>query len=249
MDKEMMVWGESMHDQVTIEHDPNNHGISFSAAEDFYGQTEAMLYAGHMDHVMDSMKVSIIITPVNDMPTASFEFNQGDNGSSEFNFTSTSNDARDPEGAIVAYAWDFGDGTTSSDAAPYHNYSEAGSYTVRLLVTDNGGGEAEFTQQVSVSSVVSIDDETKPMVFALKQNYPNPFNPSTSIQYSIAESSPVTLEVFNMLGQKVAQLVNTTQVAGNYSVQFDAAGLSSGVYLYQLRAGSYLETRKMMLIK
>jgi len=249
MDKDMMVWGASMHEQVIVTHDPDNHAISFSAAEDFYGQTEAMLYAGHMDHVMDSMKVSIIITPVNDLPTASFEFNQGDNGSSEFTFTSTSTDARDPEGAIVSYAWDFGDGRSSSDAAPYHNYTEAGNYTVRLLVTDNGGGEAEFTQQVSVSSVVSIDDETKPMVFALKQNYPNPFNPSTSIQYSIAESSPVTLEVFNMLGQKVAQLVNTTQTAGNYSVQFDAAGLSSGVYLYQLRAGSYLETRKMMLIK
>jgi hypothetical protein len=97
--------------------------------------------------------------------------------------------------------------------------------------------------------VVSLEDETKPEVFALLQNYPNPFNPSTSIQYTIAESSPVTLEVFNMLGQKVAELVNTTQAAGKYSVQFDAAGLSSGVYLYQLRAGNYFETRKMMLIK
>ena len=249
MDKDMMVWGVSMHDQVQINYDPVTHSLSFSAAEDFYGQTEAMLYAGHSDHVMDSMLVSVIVTPVNDAPVASFEFNQGDNGSSTFSFTNTSNDAKDPEGAIIAYRWDFGDGSSSSEASPVHNYSATGTYTITLTVSDNGGADAQITQQVTVNNVVSIEDETKPMVFALNQNYPNPFNPSTSIQYSIAESSPVTLEVFNMLGQKVAQLVNTTQTAGNYSVQFDAAGLSSGVYLYQLRAGSYLETRKMMLIK
>ena len=249
MDKDMMVWGTSMHDQVQINHEPGTHGLSFSAAEDFYGQTEAMLYAGHADHVMDSMKVSVIITPVNDAPIASFEFNQGDNGSSTFSFTNTSNDAKDPEGAIVAYRWDFGDGTSSNEASPVHNYSETGSYTITLTVSDNGGADAQITQQVTVNNVVSLEDETKPEVFALLQNYPNPFNPSTSIQYTIAESSPVTLEVFNMLGQKVAELVNTTQAAGKYSVQFDAAGLSSGVYLYQLRAGNYFETRKMMLIK
>ena len=195
------------------------------------------------------MKVSVIITPVNDAPIASFEFNQGDNGSSTFSFTNTSNDAKDPEGAIVAYRWDFGDGTSSNEASPVHNYSETGSYTITLTVSDNGGADAQITQQVTVNNVVSLEDETKPDVFALLQNYPNPFNPSTSIQYTIAESSPVTLEVFNMLGQKVAELVNTTQAAGKYSVQFDAAGLSSGVYLYQLRAGNYFETRKMMLIK
>ena len=249
MDKDMMVWGTSMHDQVQINHDPATHSLSFSAAEDFYGQTEVMLYAGHADHVMDSMKVSVIITPVNDAPVASFEFNQGDNGSSTFSFTNTSNDAKDPEGAIVAYRWDFGDGTSSNEASPVHNYSETGSYTITLTVSDNGGADAQITQQVTVNNVVSLEDETKPEVFALLQNYPNPFNPSTSIQYTIAESSPVTLEVFNMLGQKVAELVNTTQAAGKYSVQFDAAGLSSGVYLYQLRAGNYFETRKMMLIK
>ena len=97
--------------------------------------------------------------------------------------------------------------------------------------------------------LTSSEDLTNPNVYSLAQNYPNPFNPSTLIQYSIAEPGNVTLEVYNMLGQKVAELVNTTQAAGKYSVQFDAAGLSSGVYLYQLRAGNYFETRKMMLIK
>jgi hypothetical protein len=118
-----------------------------------------------------------------------------------------------------------------------------------IKVTDNSGSEAEYSENVSVTVLTSSEDLTNPNVYSLAQNYPNPFNPSTLIQYSIAEPGNVTLEVYNMLGQKVAELVNTTQAAGKYSVQFDAAGLSSGVYLYQLRAGNYFETRKMMLIK
>ena len=85
--------------------------------------------------------------------------------------------------------------------------------------------------------------------FQLFQNYPNPFNPSTTIRYVLPERSDVTLLVFNTLGQQVAVLQNGEQQAGYHEVQFDASHLASGVYLYRLTAGSFVETRKLLLVR
>lgn len=85
--------------------------------------------------------------------------------------------------------------------------------------------------------------------FTLEQNYPNPFNPATKIVYSIAKESKVSLEVFNILGQKVATLVNATQAVGQYDVNFNASELSTGIYIYRLSTGDFVSTKKMMLIK
>ncbi|MCS6989000.1 MAG: T9SS type A sorting domain-containing protein [Chloroherpetonaceae bacterium] len=91
--------------------------------------------------------------------------------------------------------------------------------------------------------------KTPPKEFKLEQNYPNPFNPTTTIQFAVPTVSDVTLEVFNVLGQKVATLVNQRMEAGIHSVQFNAANLSSGAYFYRLRAGSFTQTKKMLLVK
>jgi hypothetical protein len=90
-----------------------------------------------------------------------------------------------------------------------------------------------------------------PYEFALEQNYPNPFNPSTNIEFSLRSASNVRLEVFNVLGQRVATLVNgSTLPAGAHSVTFDASDLTSGMYIYRLQAGSnFSQTRTMMLLK
>jgi len=85
--------------------------------------------------------------------------------------------------------------------------------------------------------------------FSLSQNYPNPFNPSTSIQYSVISAKNVVLKVFDILGREVATLVNEPKSPGTYEVQFDAKNLSSGIYLYQLRAGEKVETKRMILQK
>ncbi len=88
-----------------------------------------------------------------------------------------------------------------------------------------------------------------PTVFSLSQNYPNPFNPTTVIKYSIPEVTNVKLKVFDMLGREIATLVNREQTAGVYNVEFNASNLSSGVYFYRVTAGSFVATKKLLLLK
>jgi hypothetical protein len=101
------------------------------------------------------------------------------------------------------------------------------------------------------SMVVSVDDEdeTIPKDFKLFQNYPNPFNPSTKISWQSPAGSHQTLKVYDVLGREVATLVNEYTDAGYHKVEFNSTGLASGVYYYQLKAGSFIETKKMILLR
>ena len=103
---------------------------------------------------------------------------------------------------------------------------------------------------LSVPSGVALEPlDGVPEVFALGQNYPNPFNPSTTIRYDLPQAVSVVLTVYNLLGQEVARLVSGDYAAGRYATNWEATGLASGVYLYQLRAGTYIETKKLLLLK
>ena len=107
-----------------------------------------------------------------------------------------------------------------------------------------------FTSGAIIASTsVAPSTGDQPKSFALYQNYPNPSNPSTTISYTIPSRSYVTISVFNTLGQKVAELVNGDKAAGTYAVRFDAAGLASGVYLYRIQAGSFVQTKKLVIMK
>lgn len=88
-----------------------------------------------------------------------------------------------------------------------------------------------------------------PIKYSLQQNYPNPFNPTTTINYSIPKTILVTIKIYDMLGRKVSTLVGRKESPGNYSVIFNGIGLSSGIYFYQMKAGVYIQTRKMILLK
>jgi N-acetylneuraminic acid mutarotase len=101
----------------------------------------------------------------------------------------------------------------------------------------------------SGTSRVEQLSSTAPKTFLLEQNYPNPFNPSTTIRYQLPVASEVKLEVYDVLGKKIATLVNERQSAGSYQVVWNASGLSSGTYFYRLQAGTFVETKKMIMVK
>jgi len=96
---------------------------------------------------------------------------------------------------------------------------------------------------------VEIIDDNSPEEFSLSQNYPNPFNPSTKIRFSITQVGFTTLKVFDVLGNEVATLINEEMPAGKYEIEFSGNELTSGIYFYQLKAGSFIETKKMVLMK
>lgn len=107
-----------------------------------------------------------------------------------------------------------------------------------------------FNYMEFVPKTVDIEDDIGfPNKYELRQNYPNPFNPSTKISYSLAEKGFVTFKVFDILGKEIATIVNKEQGQGNYSIDFDASNLASGVYLYKLQAGIFVSTKKMLLMK
>ena len=102
-------------------------------------------------------------------------------------------------------------------------------------------------QQSTITDVEN--EETIPTVFKLEQNYPNPFNPSTRIKFAVPERSNVLIKIYDILGSEVATLVNEEMDAGWYENNFNAAGLSSGVYLFRMEAGNFISPKKMILLR
>ncbi len=155
---------------------------------------------------------------------------------------------------------------TFMDSTVFQN--NINTYKIRTLCTPGGGiiWSNEATAYIpDIITNVKTKNEV-PTEFSLEQNYPNPFNPTTTIRFTIPTSplnpSPyqgegqrerlITLKVYDVLGRKIATLVNeesATGEAGSYEVEFDGANLTSGIYFYQLRAGNFVETKKMILLK
>jgi len=135
----------------------------------------------------------------------------------------------------------------NGSATEQHTYSytdknlNKGKYYYRLKQIDlDGGYKYSDVAEVTVNA---------PIEFSLQQNYPNPFNPETTIKYSIPEKLHVILKVYDILGSEIGTLINEVKPAGIYELNWSAVNLPSGVYFYQLKAGSYIETRKMIMMK
>ena len=115
--------------------------------------------------------------------------------------------------------------------------------------------EYSITVQLAVGAMVSLDEpNVTPFEFALHQNYPNPFNPETKIQFDIAEKSHVTINVFNLVGQKVATLANSSMDVGKYTLTWgglndNGTPIPSGVYFYEMNTSSYHSIKKLVLVK
>jgi len=172
--------------------------------------------------------------------------------SQAYTFITSFDPAIDPNGDFRNWI-----GTSLGDIGPGETI-----WTTFAIVAGANLAEMEtYVDQAKVKSaglgwttlIVSVDEiEVEvlgPLAFGLDQNYPNPFNPVTIIKYEIPELSLVTLKVFDVLGSKVVALVDEEKPAGSYEVEFNALALPSGIYFYKLQAGSFVETKKMVLMK
>jgi flagellar hook assembly protein FlgD len=130
------------------------------------------------------------------------------------------------------------------------NLTEIG---IKNLIVGGSDGQL-LSSDAMVTNTQAPEENTVPTEFALNQNYPNPFNPSTLIKFSVPQTSPVRITVYNMLGQQVRTLFSGVMEAGTQTLTFDGKDqsgrtLSSGTYIYRMSAGTFVETKKMMLMK
>jgi hypothetical protein len=151
------------------------------------------------------------------------------------------------EGDWLTIGFTEGNGSTTEPKA--YSYTdqvgniEAAAFKYRLKQIDFDGN-FEYSDEVTVEN-----SEILPAEYFLSQNYPNPFNPSTTIEFTIPQKEFVSLVIYDVLGNEVATLINKEKAPGSYEVLFDAAEFGSGVYIYSLKAGSFAQTKKMILMK
>jgi hypothetical protein len=139
------------------------------------------------------------------------------------------------------------------DFSPYYHTTDdiISNYSMEYCAEVIKSAGATLLKYMFQNTPTEIDEDViaQPVSANLFQNYPNPFNPSTKIDFRIVDLEFVNLKVYDILGKEVATLVDEEKVAGEYKIQFNAANLPSGFYFYQLKAGEYVETRKMVLLK
>jgi hypothetical protein len=148
---------------------------------------------------------------------------------------------------------------TASDGAAYRYFGSSVSIDGEYVLVSGGGSAYVYTGFTSSEDMSEISAATKvvptsggmgtPSEFDLLNNYPNPFNPRTTIRYALPEKAHVKLDVFNMLGQSVAVLVDSEQGPGYHSAVFEGSGLASGVYIYRLSVNAFVETKRLLLLR
>jgi hypothetical protein len=140
----------------------------------------------------------------------------------------------------------FVPGAGSSTSPKYYSYTDnnlsPGQYSYRIKQVNSNG-------TFSYHGSAEVDIVSSPQAFTLTQNYPNPFNPTTKIEYSLQKAGMVSLKVYNVLGDEVVTLVNGPREAGSHAVPFNAQDLASGVYFYRLQVGTFVSTKKLILMK
>jgi len=178
-------------------------------------------------------------------PAALFDFEIDGNTVTFFDFSEIAS-----EGWIIeSWAWDFGDGNTSSEQYPVHTYDNEGTYQVSLVVTTDIGTESvPFVADIQIGTL-NISDNNLPEDFGLIKNYPNPFNPNTTIEYYLGESGMVTMNVYDVNGKLIDSIVNTYQVSGKHSIIWQPNNISSGMYYINLVQGMNIDKMKLMYIK
>ena len=138
----------------------------------------------------------------------------------------------------------------SKETIGYISYiTKSGNVSALINIDQNGNPSSAIYLEPASATPIENSPPAIATDYRLNQNYPNPFNPSTVISYDLKAASRVQLDIYNALGQHVANLVNSTESAGTHRVTFNASQLNSGLYFYKLKTGNFSKTRKMMLLK
>jgi hypothetical protein len=144
----------------------------------------------------------------------------------------------------------IGNGGIAANNGSYRLNSTVGQPGIGVVSNPSNINEAGFWYQVgNILTSIETVSNSLPEEFRLYQNYPNPFNPSTTIEFALPKSAFVTLKVYNLLGEEVATLIGEQRAAGIHRFNWDARGLASGVYLYRLEAGGFVQSKKLILMR
>ncbi len=217
----------------------------------------------HDDHGCSNQSCHhITVSHVADPCHAAFTFHF-DSANNVFSFTNTSTGTSNN----TTYSWDFGDGTNSTDENPHHTYNHSGHYTVCLLIHDASTGcsahvchtltfhhsgahhnhhSALAPQSIIFNQSGAIEKLDEPQYIV---NYPNPFNAFTTIQYELTESSHVTLEIYNMLGSRIIQIINEDESEGQHTQIISAENLNTGIYFIKMNVGDESFMQKISVVK
>ncbi len=233
----------------------NNCTNDIMAQNNDWGVYDSTLIEDHIFHKVDDTTHGLVVfmpfSPA--LPVELTNFTAGINGKTvELKWetgTETNNkgfeiekrSAAEKTWSVLGFVKGQGNSTRPVKYSFADQLNNPGEYSYRLKQFDFDGS-SHLSRTLSVSY-------NPDLTFTLEQNYPNPFNPSTFINYQTSETGHVRISVFNTLGQKVAELVNGMQPAGNYKVRFDGANLASGIYLYKLEVNEMSSVRKMILLK
>jgi len=207
--------------------------------------TAAAYVVGTNSYVMRNHKV---IIPV-ELASFSASVNGSDVTLSWITATELNNSGFEVERKSTEEEWTMlgfveGNGTTT-ESKVYTFFDKglvSGKYNYRIKQIDFNGSYKYYVLQEEIEIAA-------PNSYGLSQNYPNPFNPSTKINYSVPVEALVNIAVYNVLGEKVADVVNSVHKAGNYEFTFDATNLASGMYIYRMESGNYISIKKMMILK
>ncbi|MCK5077828.1 MAG: T9SS type A sorting domain-containing protein, partial [Calditrichia bacterium] len=232
----------------------------FHAPENWFG-TDTLQLVVSDGMFSDSADLIVNVTAVNDTPQISVPYDTitfSNDSSATLNLWDFVSDVETTDENLI-YGFYFESAELniqfsviegSLEISAFENFT--GNANLTIEIEDEGNIAAADSLIINITPPVNITDpfnSTIPKSYYLTQNYPNPFNPETIIRYGIPQPSHVSLEIYNIMGQKVQVLVNVKKLPGNYQVKFNPSHLPSGIYIYRMKTEQFNRIKKMLFLK